>query len=67
MKRTEKTKAETSKAGDGGAKNGNLEDEKEKEKQRIPRKRGEARHAASELRFGYMDLRRRVWDHRSNQ
>ena len=67
LKRPEKTKAETSEAGDGGAKNGNLEDKKGKEKQRIPGKRGEARHAASEPTIGYINLGRRAWDHWSNQ
>ena len=40
LKRTEKTKAETSEAGDGGAKNGNLEDKKEKRNKEYPEKGG---------------------------
>ena len=35
-------------AGDGGAKNGNLEDKRKKRNKEYPEKRGEARHAASE-------------------
>ena len=48
----------------GARKNGSLEDGKKEANN--TRKKGEARHAGSELRFGYKGLGRRARDYRSS-